>query len=58
MSYLHYLCLLAHSGVQHIKRIVLCFWYAMLPVSLDCPFLIASSISSNVYLDSRYVWMS
>ena len=42
MSYLCYLCLFAHSGVQHV---VLCFCfvfrrivYPMLPVSLDCPF--------------------
>jgi hypothetical protein len=44
MSYLCYLCLFGHSGVQHI----LCFCFGflhlvfpMLPVSLDCPFLIA-----------------
>ena len=52
MSYLRYLCLFAHS--------VLCFWivgspfffrlvYPMLPVSLVCPFLIATSVFSNVY---------
>ena len=37
MSYLHYLCLFANSGVQHI----LCcnfFLRLMLPVSLDCLF--------------------
>ena len=48
MSHLRYLCLLAHSGVQHILCCVLCFAclrlvYPMLPVSLDCPFLIAPS---------------
>ena len=54
MSYLRYLCLFGHSGVQHI---VLCFClvflhfvYLMLPVSLDCPFLIAPSVFSNIYL--------
>ena len=38
--------------------IVLCFWfefislvYPMLPVSLDCQFLIAPSVFSNVYLN-------
>jgi hypothetical protein len=49
MFYLRYLCLLAHSGVQHIfffLRLV----YPMSPVSLDCPFLVAPSIFSNVYL--------
>jgi hypothetical protein len=42
MSFLRYLCVLAHSGVQHILccvflfLFVLCFVYPMLPVSLDC----------------------
>ena len=54
MSYLRYLCLLTHSGVQHILRCVFCFvclriMYSMLPVSLDCLFLIAPSVFSNVY---------
>jgi hypothetical protein len=44
MSYLRYICLFAYSGLQHIvfyvfHRLV----YPMLPVSLDCPFLIAHS---------------
>ena len=54
MSYLRYLCLFVHSGVQNI---VLCFCfvflrlvYLMLPVSLDCSLLIAPSVFSNVYL--------
>ena len=49
MSYLRDFCLFAYSGVQHI----LCFprhVYLMLPVSLDCPFLIAPSVFSNVYI--------
>ena len=50
-----YLCLFTLSGVQ----LALCcvYWfvflrlvYPMLPVSLDCPFLIAPSVFSNVYL--------
>ena len=55
MSYLHCLRLLAHRGVQHI--IVLRFYfvclrsvYPMLSVSLDCSFLIAYSVFSNIYL--------
>ena len=32
---------------------VLCYKYPMLPVSLNCPFLIASSVFSNVY--SQYI---
>ena len=37
MSYLRYLCLLAHGGVQHIVRcVLLCLVHPMLPVSLDC----------------------
>jgi len=54
MSYLRYLCLFVHSGVH---LIVLCFCfvflrlvYPMFPVSLNCPFLIAPSVFSNVYL--------
>ena len=53
MSSLRYLCLFANSGVQQI----LCFCcvflrlvWPMLSVSLDCPFLIAPSVFSNVYL--------
>ena len=50
MSYLHYLCLFVHSGVKHILRcIFLRLAHTMLPVSLDCPFLIAPSVFSNVY---------
>jgi len=56
MFYLRYLCLFVYSGVQHI---LLCFCfvglrlvYPMLPVSLDCSFLIAPSVFSNVYLQS------
>jgi len=50
MSYLRYFCLSAHSGVQHILCCVFVFVYPMLPVSLDCPFCIAPSVFSNVYL--------
>ena len=32
------------------RLFVLCLVYPMLPVSLDCPFLIAPSVFSNVYL--------
>jgi len=57
MSYLRYLCLFAHSGVQHKLRYVFCFvflrlLYPMLTGSLDCPLLIAPSVFSNVYLYS------
>ena len=60
MSYLRYLPLLAHSGVQHILCCVfLRLVYPMLPVSLDCPFLIAPSVFSNVYLiiGSSYIFL-
>jgi hypothetical protein len=59
---IHYLCLLAHSGVQHILCcvfvlfvFVLCLVYPMLPVSQDCPFLIAPSVFSNVYF---FKWLT
>ena len=53
MSYLRYLCLLANSGFQRILCCDSCFVfrylvYPMLVVSLDCPFLIATSVFSNV----------
>ena len=51
MSYLRYLCLLTYSGVQHILCCVfLRIVYPMLPISLDCPFFIAPSVFTNVYL--------
>jgi len=65
ISYLRYLCLLTYSGVQHILCCVFCFvlsylclnsekaiFLSMLPVSLECPFLIVPSVFSNVYLQS------
>ena len=52
MSWLRCLCLLAYSGLQHI--FVLWFFLRLvcpvLAVSLDCPFLVALSMFSNVYL--------
>jgi hypothetical protein len=60
MSYLRYLCLFAYSGVQHIHCIDVFLFclrlvYHMLPVSLDCPFLIAPWEFSNVYLQGIIV---
>jgi hypothetical protein len=49
MSYLRCLCLLTYSVVQHVLCWVFCVWfrllYPMLPVSLDCSFLIATLVS-------------
>jgi len=55
MSYLHYMCLLAYSGV--LTHIVLCFCFVflhlvMLAVTLDLPFLNVLSVFSNVYFDT------
>ena len=57
MSYLCNLYLFAHSGVQHIFPLCFCFAclrrvYPMLPVSLDCLFLIGTSVFSYVYQPS------
>jgi hypothetical protein len=54
MSYLRYMCLFAYSGVQHILCCVFVLFflrhvYPILPVSLDCPFLVATSVISNVH---------
>ena len=54
--YLRNLCLFAHSGSSKYYVVFLfCFYSSMLPVSLDCPFLIVSSVSSNVYILS-FMW--
>ena len=54
MFYLSYLYLFAHSGVQHILCCVfLCLLYPMFPVSLGCPFLIAPSVFSDVYITNN-----
>ena len=46
-----YLCLLPYRGVFVILFIfVMCLVYHVLPVSLVCPFVIALSVFSNVYL--------
>ena len=57
-SYLRYLCLFSWCPTH----IVLCcvfvlFFFFLLPVSLDCPFLIAPSVfsSCNVYLSTNYI---
>ena len=51
LSYLRYLCLFVCDGVQHVLCCVfLHFVFPMLPVSLDCPFVIAPSVFSDVYL--------
>ena len=58
MSYLRYLYLFPYSRVQHILWWVLVFGFyprlvcTVLPVSLNCPFLIAPSLFSNVYFKS------
>jgi len=45
------MCLFAYNGVQHIFCCVFAlFFFVLLPVSLDCPFWIAPSVFSNVYL--------
>jgi hypothetical protein len=54
MSYLRFVLFVVHSGFQHILCCVFCFVflclvYPMLPVSGDCPFLIAPSVFFNVY---------
>ena len=49
MSYLRYLCFFGDSDVQHILCCVfVLFSFVLLPVSLDCSFLIALSVFFNV----------
>ena len=57
MSYLLYLCLFVYSGVQHILCFVfLSLVYPMLPVSLNCLFLIAPSVFFNFYSSADW-WL-
>ena len=50
MSYLYYLCLLTHSGVQHILCCVLVLVFFVYDASCSgLSFLISPSIFSNVY---------
>ena len=59
MSYLRYLCLFTYSGVQHTLYCVVFLFaclrlvYHILPVFLDCPFFIPSSVFSGVYLANK-----
>jgi len=51
---------LAHSCDHHILCCVFCFVfhglvYTMLPVYLDCPFLITLSVFSNVYITKHSI---
>ena len=61
MSNLRYLFLFTYTCPTHIIMcfvlfaLVLCLVYLMLPVSLVCPFLIALSVFSNVYLARTYL---
>ena len=58
MSYLHYYCLFAYSGVQRIlcfSFVCLRLVYPMLPVSLYYSLLIAPSVFSNVYSINHYI---
>ena len=61
MSYLHSLCLFVHSGAQHILCCVFALFFfvlcTLLPVSLDCPFLMAPLVFSNVYIYTKYFSM-
>jgi hypothetical protein len=56
MSYLRYLWMFTHSDVQHILCCLFAlFFFVLLQVSLDCPFFIAPSVFSNVYLIQFYI---
>jgi len=55
MSYLCYLCLFTFNGVQHILcclfgLVVFVLCTQMLPVFLGCPFFVAPSVLSYVYV--------
>ena len=53
---LRYLCLFPNSGVQHILCCVFAlYFFVLLLVALDCPFLNATSVVSNFYLQQGQV---
>ena len=54
MSYVHYLGQFAHIGLCFCF-VFLRLVYTMLPVSLNCPLLIAPSVFSNVYLINLFI---
>jgi hypothetical protein len=65
MTFLRYLFLLSHSGVQHkvycvfvLLVFVLCLVCPMLSISLDNPFLIAPFGFSNGNLKPVWIWKS
>ena len=62
MSFVRYLCLSEYSGVQHIVCCIFVLYVfvlcPMLPISLDCPFLIALSVFSNIYSVKASFWSS
>ena len=50
MKYADYICMAVLCPICVLFVSVLCLVSPMLPLSLDCPFLIAPSVFSNVYL--------
>ena len=57
MSYLRYLWLFAYNDIQYLLSFVcLRLMYPMLPISLDCSFVIALLLFSNIYLINCISW--
>ena len=69
---LYFLCMFVHSDVQHFAVVHLFYFLCcaflfclsssfalspMLPVSLDCPLLIAPSVFSNVYSETSKLFI-
>jgi len=66
MSYLRYLCLLTHSGVQHMLCCVVSFLFLLLyfvllilywQCFLDCPSMIAPSVLFGIILLNLYSYL-
>ena len=49
MCLLNIKCICFHDNAMYTIVFILCLMCPMVPVSLDCPFLIAPSVFSNVY---------
>ena len=52
---LYVMCLVCHVSCMSCVLYVLCLVFPLLPVSLDCPFLIVPSVFFNIYLLSTFV---
>jgi hypothetical protein len=54
VSYIGYFCLFARSGVQTLMLYFCFFFFFVLPVSLDGPFLISNNMLENDFFEKPF----